>query len=511
MPRQMAELNFLRDEGRRELSRLYECAGVGETRVWIQDAYSAYDSNDSRYLGELGPDQARCPICLTLHSREGSDARLHYCQTCLAEGHVAKCALCNEMHTHGNLLRVTFIDGERKLCCYACLEAYMRCSYCEQYASRDDGDVDNSGMFMCHGCQEHHTTCSECRCWLHHDEERTHPYGESSSYCEACYSENWFRCNACGEEFGTDERVQYRGYNYCSECAEAHGPGPIGSYHGTRRRWGVFLGKKEKAGASPTYGVELEVVVRTGERNALARKLVKEFGKYEEEDLFFLENDGSIGDRGFEIVFHPFSMQALAEGLSDHIRKMLSWMATNGIVSYQATEDNISCGIHISIGRGSYLGPFAEYKLQRLVYENPINILSVSQRRRGDIEQWASPFGRKGNIRHEKESALLAMKKISGHKYCALHFRENGETIECRVFRGTLFYPSFMKNIEFLSCAVEFARSGEFGMRDATWKNFISYSTKHMKEYPNWNRFAIDTGNSEELTVIPPSKSRRRS
>jgi hypothetical protein len=98
--------------------------------------------------------------------------------------------------------------------------------------------------------------------------------------------------------------------------------------------------------------------------------------------------------------------------------------------------------------------------------------------------------GRSGRANNAK----LALKKISCDKYCALNFRRGGETIECRVFRGTLNIKSFSKNLEFLAAAVDFARSPSVGLRDATWEAFMEFSRKEKEKYKNWILFADDTG-----------------
>lgn len=190
----------------------------------------------------------------------------------------------------------------------------------------------------------------------------------------------------------------------------------------------------------PFYGIELEVENRD-ERNsngAMAEQI-------NAPHLYF-KSDGSL-ENGFEIVTHPLSFNWIQENKNE-FEVMLNDLKKWGFNSYDAN----TCGMHIHISKKSF-GTWQLFRFIKFFNEYKEFIVSISQRKIEQIKKWAS-------IEDETESELIykAKKKCgNSSRYCAINL-QNGATIEIRIFRGTLNYASFMKNIEFVDALYNYTK-----------------------------------------------------
>jgi hypothetical protein len=190
-------------------------------------------------------------------------------------------------------------------------------------------------------------------------------------------------------------------------------------------------------GKGPLYfGVELEVEAPyNADREDLARPLVA--------DGFYCKLDGSL-NHGFEIVSHPASIDWWRNAkLGDHFERLRKARCT----SYQ----NETCGMHIHFSRGA-VSQFTLLKMLHLFEHYPEFILKTSRRPASRFYHYASL---------ESEGDRFLIRKAQGvaeGTRGALNF-QNYKTIECRIFRGTLYEPSFRRNLEWLYAVIRFAES----------------------------------------------------
>lgn len=190
----------------------------------------------------------------------------------------------------------------------------------------------------------------------------------------------------------------------------------------------------------PFYGIELEVENRD-ERNsngAMAEHL-------DAPHLYF-KSDGSL-ENGFEIITHPLSFNWIQSN-KNQFEQMLNDLKKWGYNSYDAN----TCGMHIHISKKSF-GTWQLFRFIKFFNDNKEFIVSISQRKFEQLKKWAS-------IEDESNSELIyKAKKKDGNssRYCAINL-QNGATIEIRIFRGTLNYASFMKNIEFVDALFNYTK-----------------------------------------------------
>lgn len=183
---------------------------------------------------------------------------------------------------------------------------------------------------------------------------------------------------------------------------------------------------------APFLGIELEVE----RKNSKGLKHKYMAGMISHEHWYF-KTDGSLTD-GFEIVTHPMTFNYIKRH-ENVFNESLKKLVENGYNSYDAN----TCGMHIHISKKSF-NTWHLYRFLKFFVENKEFIASISQRKIEKLKKWA-------NIEDDNDTSLIyKAKKKEGNssRYVAVNLG-NSQTIEIRIFRGTLNSNSFMKNIEF--------------------------------------------------------------
>jgi len=217
----------------------------------------------------------------------------------------------------------------------------------------------------------------------------------------------------------------------------------------------------------PFFGIELEVEKMDKsetQRHVMASKI--------ENKAWYFKNDGSLNN-GFEIVSHPLTFSYIKHSAKD-FESALNELSNNAYNSYNAN----TCGMHIHISKKAF-GTWQLYKFMKFFAENVPFIVAISQRKMEKLVQWA-------NIEDNDDNALMyKAKKKEGNsaRYVAINL-QNYSTIEVRIFRGTLNFQSFMKNIEFVHALYMFTKECKIITLDS-FKEYIANSC----EYSNLKKF----------------------
>ena len=224
------------------------------------------------------------------------------------------------------------------------------------------------------------------------------------------------------------------------------------------------------------YGIELEVEVLPDFRIPdVIRKLP---------DFTYVKSDSSIR-RGFEIVTHPATYNWLLEHIDD-------WNNILDIRNYGCRSYNTqTCGMHIHMSEAAF-GRHHLYKYLYFMY-NPVNktaITQISQREDYLLDRWS---GFNNDLRMIKAKAITRAEVGDRHTAVGLG-RMN--TVELRIFRGTLNPVGFWKNIEFAHALYNFTKDN--GLKSMIWIMFIEYVKTNKRDYPNLNKFLF----SEQTEII---------
>ena len=256
----------------------------------------------------------------------------------------------------------------------------------------------------------------------------------------------------------------------------------IGHYHSSKGRLAVHRSTPDgKPVAGPVVGIELEVEVDGGySRDDCAELALHRLNAdhwighpssrpaISTERYAWAECDGSL-DRGFEIV-------TAAGPLKMHRAHMGAFLSDAEAVAGLSSHDTDTCGLHVHVDK-SGLSALTIGKV--LVFVNsPDNahlVLSVARR---DLSNTYS------KVKHKK---LSDGRRGSPERYEAVNVTR--ETLEFRIFRGSLKFEAVMAAIEFARSVVLFCKATSARSLDA--KSFLAWcerqenrdETRYLREY----------------------------
>jgi hypothetical protein len=186
-----------------------------------------------------------------------------------------------------------------------------------------------------------------------------------------------------------------------------------------------------------------------------------------------MKEDGSL-DNGFEIVTHPHSL--------DEFQKSVDW----GFLSSLKSEgfrswDTSSCGLHVHISRKAFADDSHLVRFMKLIYDNKGAVRNLAGRS-SDYAKFNDSYnsGGMGLYRKVKEGLVG-----DGH-FSAVN-TDNCDTVEVRVFRGSLRKERVLSAVEFCHAAVEHTRNMKITPKERplSWTKFLAFMVKESVRYPN--------------------------
>ena len=364
------------------------------------------------------------------------------CPDCLEETFV--CDNCGERYSDDEK---TIINSKNY--CTDCVDnEFTRCYDCEELIPNDEiTDVNNRDICEC--CLDNnYFVCNYCSEWSHNSSEI--PYYDGS-LCTSCYEDNFFTCDSCNEIYHVDN---HDGDGYCCNCG-----GESSCLHSySYKPCPVFYGESKE---NLFFGVELEIESDGNSFEDIVENLP---------DFLYAKEDSSMNE-GFEIVSHPTSWNWLIEN-SKQWNKILD-LRKEGFKSYNTS----TCGMHVHMSKRAF-GSLHLYKFLKLFFENQEFILTVSRRKKYLLEQYAS-------LETDESIVYKAKTKYNDDdkgRYTAVNLR-NDETVEVRIFRGTLHPEGFWRNIEFCKAAYDYTKNES--IKNINANSFCKFIEKNKKEYFN--------------------------
>lgn len=335
-------------------------------------------------------------------------------------------------------------------------ENIMTCSECgavlnEEYARHFDGHI------LCEDCLRRTTvTCDNCgdRIWRD-DAEGNSTY----TLCTRCYDNHYTNCEDCGRLIHNDEAYYFDGedYPYCRDCYDNINDNSIRDYN--YKPEPIFYG------SGIFYGVEVEID-KGGEYNENAETLLGiANGKNEH---IYIKHDGSIAE-GFEIVSHPMSL--------DYHTNNMNWQTVfEKAVNMRYRSHNTStCGLHIHCNRSAFGETYEQQELTiaKIIFfveKHWAELVKFSRRTTENLNRWAARYA---TISSTTEETYKKAKDKSMGRYVAVNL-ENYNTIEFRLFRGTLRYKTFLATLqlvdEICNCAINMS---EWELENLSWSDFV--------------------------------------
>lgn len=252
-----------------------------------------------------------------------------------------------------------------------------------------------------------------------------------------------------------------------------------------------FFSEDENEKKSFTFGFELETECDYDSDNDevvcndLTDCCKNIFGEdFTEKELLYFKYDGSL-DNGIEIVSQPMSYKYFLRNF-EKFQNFFEKATEIGLDSHE----NGRCGLHFHIGDNVFENHFGqgnentqlEYcavNMDRIINHFKSELITVSRRRYRDLN-WCQ-FSGDGKEESSKNYVKNTLKK--GHcndRYHALN-TTNDNTLEVRLFRGTLNDKTFFVTFNLINNLANFAMSDG---KILTWDElFFTGLDDDMKEY----------------------------
>ena len=370
------------------------------------------------------------------------------------------------------------IDGDPV--CSECAFNCERCNYV--YSNPDEAKCVDGGEYWCHSCVSNYANyCDGHDEW--HSEDSYTAQDRAGSFCERCIQGAYF-CEECDEyNFDGCERCADRGDNERVIHDYNYRPDPI--FHATQDNERLYFG--------------MEIEVEAPKRNWESRQNASEYAqqKLEMADLAYLKSDGSL-NCGFEIVTHPMTHDFF-KNEQPEFWDTLEHLRTDMNMRSWSTE---TCGLHIHISRTGFNGGSHMHRFLSLVYGNESAYSTLAGRNGSRWAKFDDVMHERRMIydtdaqiwRNSPKPAFRTYKaKIKDgrntDRYSAVN-TQNANTLEMRIFRGSLKESTVKACLDLAHASVEYTRTLTVKqVRDGAlqWGAFHDYISARPELYAELN------------------------
>lgn len=284
--------------------------------------------------------------------------------------------------------------------------------------------------------------------------------------CEKCYREHFITCETCGEMVEREDSED----GECLNCYQRHRVLP---YHRNAPR--IRFHGDTKGNTEPYMGVELEVAFG-GENDDNVAAILPLINQ--PHDCFmYCSHDSSI-EEGFENITNPATLE-YHESLINNYRAVFKVLRDMDYLSH----DSDCCGLHVHFNRSFYSGYNEEECIAKLCF--------LFEKFWGEM----SIFSRRNKVRLNRFSRRIDMRiseyirrsnKSHNHDfhYYSINLA-NEETIEIRMFRGTLNIETFFATLEIVRNLAVFSKTKTNAeLQEMTWNDMLT--SDRLKSY--WER-----------------------
>jgi hypothetical protein len=289
--------------------------------------------------------------------------------------------------------------------------------------------------------------------------------------------------------------------------------GAIGDYHSSKRQLGHIPSSFDLRKPRVLLGLELEMEIgRDYDQDERAEHILDKIGYTPAGDKYcLLEHDGSLS-RGFEMVTGY-------SGLDLHTRQ-LEFFKTR--LSGAKSHNTTTCGLHVHICKSDmsllhaskmvlFINDIDNQKLIYALARRDSSSFSKIHDKSKD-KYWLKDAIKSGEGFDKDARKARQLRNLNSDRYEALNF-QNPNTVEFRLFRGTLKYETLIACLEFTYQTWFFCR--DTSQKQLTTTNFLKYiclennrkDTRYLRAYltskgfvlPFQNKQTTDNLSSEEI------------
>lgn len=217
-------------------------------------------------------------------------------------------------------------------------------------------------------------------------------------------------------------------------------------------------------------GVELEI--DSGGEDETNAQYVNDFMNSATENVY-CKHDGSLS-RGFEIVTHPCTVEYHKHLQYEELFKEL-------IKKGYRSHDVSTCGLHVHMNRNY----FGEKKIEQdlniskllYLYEKFWDKVELVARRK------SNEYARRFYLEDDESPLDLYVKSKDKGKYGAINLKHKN-TIEVRIFKGTLKVDTYYNTLEFVSVMAHIAKETDiYEIQFVTWDKIKSRFSDELNQY----------------------------
>jgi len=340
-----------------------------------------------------------------------------------------------------------------------------------------DGSANDSAIDVCFNLlKEHHPTfktkldnifptCPLCGCRL--NRRNSKHTDDEGNICSDCYRKLYRDCRKCGHSFKRDSITSTE--ELCTRCQKRRFILPYHKWYPVVKFYG-----KDHEKTVPYLGIELEIDDggQRDENAAIAMDIINK-----DDDIFmYCSSDSSISD-GFEMITQPATLE-----YHNSIKGIYSNMFTRLVKLNYCSHDTSTCGMHVHFNR-DYYADNEEVYITRLLYlieKFWDNIIIFSRRNERRLDHFAKKVDRPLAVYYQEAN------KSGNHNdhYYSINIA-NENTIEFRMFKGTMNINTFFATLQFVNnCIVAAKEKTTAEVQAMVFKDLIT--TREMKKY--WKR-----------------------
>ena len=377
------------------------------------------------------------------------------------------------------------------------VEVKIECIACNgELVDTDTTYTTDSGDTVCENCM---IACERCDSVITCDDE----YNSVGSqiWCQSCLRSDATWCDVCDEYFvgyaytaedSSDnmcERCFENNTTYCEECDSTYVNGceynhededDSRTIHDYSYRPDPIFHSSEDEQTRLYFGIEVETEVRGGDYSD--RRVAAEYAQQlEHEGLAYLKSDGSL-ECGFEIVTHPLSHSYFMNDASTLWNTIGTLKDRYGMMAWGTK----TCGLHIHISRNGFSGGSHQHRFLQLVYNNKDFYEVIAGR---SSSHWAK-FDDNVDPNTGRKSLKHKFERNGSDRYSAVN-TNNRNTLEMRIFRGSLNTRFIKSCIDLAHASVEFTRVmsvPEVREHKLDCINLIQYIRERAELYPSLNQ-----------------------
>lgn len=326
-------------------------------------------------------------------------------------------------------------------------ERFTVCSECRDCVPVNDVYWKDDAPFCVECFDDLFHSCDHCGQIYRTEDLQTPDDRTDLGLCPDCMLDSCYMCEDCGRYFYYSDNgdVGDDGEWYCNECIDSHKSQHIDSYHTYKNEHEYQFYGEEKRSECPYLGFELEV--DDGENPNSAIEQIENVSPY----LFHYEEDGSLSGDGFEIISPPASFNYWMEFVENSFPSISKSLVRYGYRSH----DPRTCGLHVHIDKAFFGNQLdsSEAKLVYLFERHWDNMVRFSRRSPHQLH-WADKYCRTAGeiIKTAKDN------KDNLSRYQAVNLT-NDNTIEIRLWRGTLNPKTFKATLKFTARLAEIVKT----------------------------------------------------